>query len=965
MQPEQRTPSRHEIEFTFDGQRYVGYAGDTIAAALYRAGVRVFSRSFKYHRPRGLLCLDGSCPNCLVNVDGTPNVRSCTSALQPGADVRSQNAWPSLDRDALAVVDRLEWLLPVGFYYKRFIRPRRLWPVYESVLRNIAGLGVINPDPDAFDEAIYDKQYRHAQVAVVGGGPAGLAAAVAAAESGGEVTLVDENPALGGHWRYQNRQLGDGTTEGPDVNQLIGRVESHARITVLREAVAFGWYADNLLGIQQGNRLIKLRCEQLVVATGRIEQPLVFRNNDLPGVFLSTGVQRLVNCHGIRPGRRALVVTTGDYGWTVARDLLSQGVDVAMVADARPEPKHPGLDQVGRAGVPSLPGHTIQSADGDHVVQGATLVRIGPHGAPVPGTEIELNCDIIALATGFVANNSLLYQSGCVIEYDAEVDDFVPTQCPPGVLAAGHAAATDGLEAVVLDGQVAGLEAALSLPDIDGQDLQHVIAERHRQLHEARERLRPAQSVRPLVSTASAGKRFVCYCEDVTEKDVRVAIGEGFDDVETLKRYTTVGMGPCQGKMCSMNAVRLCARETGRTVAATGRTTSRPPFRPVKLGVLAGRKLEPVRRTPLHYEHVALGAKMMDAGQWKRPEHYGDPATEVRTVRSNVGIIDVSTLGKIDVRGPDVVAFLDRMYTGRFGDLEIGQLHYGVMCTDEGIVLDDGVVGRIADDHYYLTTTSGGIDAVYQWLTWWLAGWQMAVHVVNVTADFAAINVAGPRARDLMGRLTDLDLSTSAFPYMEFREGSVADVCARLLRIGFVGELSYELHFPAEYGVHVWRRLLTAGADLGVAPFGVEAQRILRLEKKHIIIGQDTDALSDPLGAGLAWSVKDNGADFIGQPSLARTRKRGPIEQLVGFQMLDASVVPGEGEQIVSDGQIIGRVSSARYSPTLDRSIGIGWVEVDRSHEGAVLQIKTAGEIAYATVVVDPFYDPRGRRLRE
>ncbi len=957
------------VKFSFDGRTYTGYQGDTIASALYRAGVRVFSRSFKYHRPRGLMCVNGSCPNCLVNVDGTPNVRACITRLEPGMRVKPQNAWPSLKHDILAINDRLDRFLPVGFYYKTFIRPRSLWPVYETVLRRAAGLGVVDPDPDRFEEPYYDKAYRHAEVTVVGGGPAGMSAALAAAEQGAWVILVEENPELGGHLRYQVSGLGN---QGPQsafesAGDLAATVHAHPQIETLTGAVAFGWYEGNMIGVAQGNRLIKLRTARLVVATGRIEQPAVFHNNDLPGVFLGSGLQRLMNLYGVRPGQRAVVVTGNDLGWEVACDLLDQDVAVALVADARPElPESQAVARARAAGITGMPAHTILAAKGNGAVEGAVLAKLGGDGSALPGTEFESECDIIALSTGFAANNTLLYQSGCRLAYDSACEDFVPIEYTSGVRGAGHAVGTQGLEAILLEGHLAGLDVALSLEGRGDEAARQQLVACRAQLEELKAQHPSALTGRNLPPAPGTGKkkRFVCFCEDVTEKDIEDAVAEGFDDIETSKRYSTVSMGPCQGKMCSSNSMRLCARETERAVAEVGTSTSRPPFRPVKLGVLAGRKLEPVRLSPMHQRHLALGARLMDAGQWKRPEHYGDPQAEVQAVRERVGLIDVSTLGKLNVQGPDAVLLLERVYTNRFANLPVGRSRYGVMCTEEGIVFDDGVVCRLGDDHYYLTTTSGGVNTVYEWLTWWLTSWGWRVHVANVTSAYAAVNLAGPRAREVLATLTDLDLSNHAFPYMHVRQARVGGVPARLLRIGFVGEMGYEIHVSAAYGEHLWDSLMEAGAEYGIAPFGVEAQRVLRLEKQHIIIGQDTDALSDPFGADMGWAVKLGKETFLGKPSLERLAERGARERLVGLAMRDARLVPAEGEQIVENGRPVGRVTSAHYSPTLGRAIGMGWVSQEWAYEGASLQIRIQGTLAEATVVCQPFYDPAGERLR-
>jgi sarcosine oxidase subunit alpha len=965
------------VEFTFEGRKYTGYRGDTIASALYRAGIRVFSRSFKYHRPRGLLCVSGCCPNCLVNVDSTPNVRACITRLEPGMQVKSQNAWPSLEHDLMGINDSLDRFLPVGFYYKSFIRPRSLWPVYETVLRHAAGLGVIDPDPERSQERYFDKQVRFADVAVVGGGPAGMAAALAAAGLGAQVVVVDENPQLGGHLRYSGddwgpeiwgvvgqimpSQVRSSRTTHELVGQLADAVYAQPNIHVLSEAVAFGWYEGNLIGVAHGQRLVKLRTSQLVVASGQIEQPLVFHNNDLPGVFLGSGLQRLVNLYGVQPGERALIVTANDAGWAVARDLLDAGTDVAMVVDARPKiPDTNSVSRVQSAGVPAMASYTIVAAKGDGRVAGAILTRLGEDGRVLPGTQVEVACDLVALSPGFIANNALLYQSGCNLRYDDKCGNFVPIEFALGVHGAGHAIATQGLAAILLEGQVAGLDAALSLESLG--------EEKPPGWQRRLEALKVCQShstLHPLVGLSAAGnKKFVCLCEDVTEGDIQGAVLEGYDDIETLKRYTTVSMGPCQGKMCSTNLLRLCARETQRTISDVGTTTSRPPFKPVKFGILAGRQLEPVRYSPMHRRHLALGATMTDAGQWKRPQHYGDPYTEVKAVRERAGLIDVSTLGKIDVQGPDALRFLERVYTNKLDTLGVGRIRYGVMCTQAGVVFDDGVVCRLDDQHYYLTTTSSGVESVYEWLTWWLADWRWQVHVTDMTASYAAVNLAGPRSRDVLAKLTESDLSGAGFPYMHVREARLAGVPAHLLRIGFVGELSFEIHCSAEYGDYVWDILMEAGSEFGISPFGLEAQRILRLEKKHIIVGQDTDALSDPFGADMSWVVNLDKDDFIGKPSLERIRDRGPREQLVGFEMQDTSQVPAEGEQIVDHGRLVGRVTSARYSPTLDKSIGMGWVTKELAYEGAVIQIRSHGKLVQARVGCGPFYDPDGKRLR-
>jgi len=956
------------LKFRFDGKEFTGYEGDTVASALYRAGVRVFSRGFKYHRPRGLMTLDGTAPNDLVEVNGVPNVHASTTQLEGGMQVRGLNAWPSVRFDLMGILDTFGAFLPAGFYYKTFIRPRALWPVYESVLRNAAGLGTIHPNPDNFEESRFDKTYAHADVAVVGGGPAGLAAALAAADAdaGAQVILIEKESRLGGHLRIsdfgiqipdlgflQDLGLTNLNSSFDLVEELSNALQDHPNITLLTTATAFGWYEGNFLGISQGNQLIKLRADQLIVATGRFEQPLVFQNNDLPGVFLGSGLQRLMNLYGVKPGKRAVVVTTNNRGWLVTRDLLDHLVDARHEIN-----ESPLTAQVREAGVPVKVGATVLKALGRGGVRGVVLTQ---NGQSVPETTAILACDLISVSGGFAANNALLHQSGCKIAYDPAIDDFVPQAYSPGVSAAGYASGTRGLDATLLDGQVAGLEAASRA----GYNMAGNLSFLKERLKTAKGAGLAQEQTRSLVDVPFSGDRqFVCFCEDVTVKDLHASVGEGFDDIQTLKRYSTISMGPTQGKLCAANTIKLLARATEREINATGSTTSRPPFMPVKLGVLAGRQLEPVRRTPMHHLHTAADAAMMDAGLWKRPEHYGDSSAEVRAIHEQVGIIDVSTLGKIDVRGPQAAEFLERVYTGTFATLKPDRLRYGLMCTEEGIILDDGVVGRLDETHFYLTTTSGGAGSVYEWLTWWATAWDMNIHISGLTDAYAAVNVAGPHAREMLSDLTDIDLSNEAFPYMHLREGRVADVPARLMRIGFVGELGYEIHLPAEYGVHLWKTIMETGAEYGISPFGVEAQRVLRLEKGHIIIGQDTDALSDPYAAGLGWAVKLEKPDFIGKPSLVRRKEKTLEEKLVAFAMTDSRSLPLEGEQFVQDGHLIGRVTSARYSPTLDKSIGLGWLKSEYASIGYKVEVRTNGHPAQATMVEAPFYDAVGERLK-
>ncbi len=795
-----------------------------------------------------------------MTVDGVPNVRVCVEPVREGATVRAQNVLGSLDRDLLNVVDRIGGpFTPVGFYYRTMLRPRRLWPQYERVLRNLAGLGCL--DKSGRRSGRYDVEHRRADVLVIGGGEAGVAAARAAAENSvGSVVLVDERAA-------------------PHIDG----------VETLAPARAIGFYEGGLVPVDAGNVLYRFRAGKVVVATGTVEQPLLFPGNDLVGVLLPQAVRRLVDDWALKPGDRGVIVSADGAGLDVVEQLRRAGVEIVEVVDLRE----------------SLP---------------STLAANGRRGrlesVTIEGR--ELACDLLVMSGGRQPAYSLLAQAGARVEYDARRGIFVPVDLPANVEAAGSVTETEPA-------------AAPPPPSFDGGD--------------------------------AKGRCFVCICEDVTEKDVKRALAEGFDSLELAKRYTTVTMGPCQGRLCHLPSIRLYARETGSDEGAIGTTTARPPWAPVSLGLLAGRGLEPAKRTAIHHRHVELGATMMWTGAWRRPHSYGDAAGEARHVHEALGLIDVSTLGKLLVEGPDAAAFLELLYPNRFADMKVGRVRYGVLGSDAGRIMDDGTIGRIADDRFYVTTTSTGADTVIEWFDWWNAVWGMDVEVVNLTGALAAVNVAGPRSRELLGRLTDVDVSNEGIAYLDTKEAHVAGVPCLILRIGFVGELGYELHFASPYGEYLWDTLLERGKDLGIRPFGLEPQRILRLEKMHIIVGQDTDSESNVLEAGMPWIAKLDKDDFVGKWALEHVQARGFREQLVGFEMANG-VVPAEGGQIVLDGRSAGRVTSARMSPHLGKAIGMAWVRPQLAVEDARIEIKVDGRLEAARVRLKPFFDPKGERLR-
>lgn len=914
--------------FTFDKVSYPAFHGDTIASALAASGVRVFSRSFKYHRPRGLMSATFHDPGCIVQADDEPNVRAAHRRVEPGMVVRSQSSWPSLRVDVGAVNQVVAPFLGAGFYYKTFIKPQRLWPYYERVLQRFAAGGKVTADA-AHDR--FDKRYAHVEVLVAGGGPAGMAAALGAAEAGAKVMLVEEEYELGGHLRY-----GD-ASDLALLRELRTAVQAEAAIEVLTNSVVTGRYDDNWVAVcQRGlpdvvERLVKVRASSLVLAPGLIERPYVFEGNDLPGVMLATGVRRLVNLYAVRPGERAVVFSANFDGDAAAADLSSAGAEVVKVVDARR-------------------GGRVVRATGSG---GIERVELGD------GSSVE--CDLLVTAVGWTSPTSLANMAGDRPVYSPEAARFVPgADLPPEVMLTGGILGDASPAGLVEHGRAVGSAATSRL------------ATKARGSKAIREAALPVlePGEHPELYRAST-HGFVDFSEDVSSKDLFSAAKEGYDSVELVKRYTTATMGPGQGKLETANTVAVLAEATGRSIAETGTTVWRPPFVPITLGALAGQILEPVRYSSMQAWHEAHGAKPIVAGAWIRPEHYGDPAAEVRNVRENVGLIDVTPLGKILLHGPDVAHLLNFVYVNKWSKLEIGSVRYGVMCNEDGVVMDDGVTGRLGPEEYFMSTTSSGAGAVYEWLENWLQtshrDWK--IHLTPVTAAYASINVAGPRSRELLSRVVvDVDLSGEAFKYMQVRTGTIAGVPGcHMWRIGFTGELSYEIHVPSGYGQFVWDRLMDAGADLRVGAFGLEAQRIMRLEKGHFIVGQDTDAVTQAHAAGLDWLVKLDKDDFAGKPELTWEASRTDGTRLVAVQPIDPELVPPEASQIVSGHKTIeGRITSSRFSPTLGRSICLAMVSERLTGAGTIVTILLPDRTRVPARVMEHHaqYDPEGTRLR-
>ncbi|HZO91460.1 MAG TPA: glycine cleavage T C-terminal barrel domain-containing protein [Chthonomonadaceae bacterium] len=958
-QPGEWIDRERPLRFRFEGEEYTGYTGDTLSSALAANGVRLLGRSFKYHRPRGIYSLANHDCNALMCDGHQTNIRADVTPLWEGADVKAVNTVGGLRRDRAQVIDRLGAFLPVGFYYKTFHTPRKLFPFYERQMRAMAGLGAINRN---HPRVRTPKAYDFCDVLVVGAGPAGLAAAIAAAEQGAQVVLVDENPRPGGSLGYQwaEEPQAAGLLEG-----LLQQVAALPNLEPRLSTVAAGYYADHWIALVDARRLTKMRARTVVIASGCHEQPAVFGNNDLPGVMLASAAQRLMHRFAVKPFERALVLAANTDGYRAALQLHRCGVKVQAIVDLRPGGEESELGpQAAQENIPIHVGHAVTMAvpaAGKVGIRGAVVCLLDAEGKPRTDRGLQIDCDGIAMSVGWAAADGLLCQAGGRMAYSERLAQFVPKTLPPGLFAAGRVNGVFLLPDQIADGKRAGLQAAAYLAKYSGP----IPPE---SCHDG-----PPPSHPYPIFPHPTEKSFVDLDEDVQYKDLVHSAQEGFDSAELMKRYSTYGMGPSQGKIANVNAIRILAKVKGQTVAETGTTTSRPFYHPVPLSHLAGRGFHPHRRTPLHSRHEAAGAEFMAAGEWLRPAYYAAAGKtreqaiqeEVQAVRQRAGLIDVGTLGKLEISGPDAAEFIERIYTGRFARMKIGTSRYGLMCDETGVIIDDGVVARLAEDRFYVTTTTTASGSVYREMQRWALLWGLDVVLVNATGSYAAMNLAGPRSRQILADLTGINLAEEGFPYLGVREGEILGIPARVLRVGFVGELGYEIHVPAHSAARVWDGLMQAGQFCQIRPFGVEAQRVLRLEKGHVIVGQDTDGLTTPREAHMEWAVKADKPFFVGQRSLAIQGAKESQRRLVGFVLPQgyAGPMPKECHLVIENGQITGRVTSICFSPTLGQVIGLAYVAPSQAAPGSAFQIRAEeGAMVTATVVEIPFYDPKNLR---
>lgn len=943
-----------QIRFTFEGKEYTGYEGDTITSALLASGVKVLGRSFKYHRPRGVLSLANHDINALVTDGQDTNIRADVVKLTNGMTLKAVNTDGGVIKDKSKYIDSISPLLPVGFYYKAFHKPAALFPFWEKVIRKAAGLGIVNFNYPRINKR---KLNDFCDVLVIGAGPSGLSAALSAASNGLEVILVDENQHLGGSLTYD--RAGNADTQQM-LDDLIAKVSANTNIKVYAGAYAAAYYQDHMVPVVTADGITKVRAKSVIVSTGVFEQPPVFHNNDLPGVMLGSAAQRMIHRYGVKPFNKGIVVTANAHGYRVALDLINAGVKVSAVVDMRAQgQKDEQVAELVRKGVKIYTGFCVYEANPVKGKLGMSGAVVCPYDEATATADVAkavtVDCDGIAMSAGWAPAAALLYQSGISMGYSNEIEQFVPNRFPTGVFAAGRVNGVYSLEGRLADGERAASEVAGFL----GKKAKTVSVASHQG---------PSPSHPYPFVHHPKGKNFVDFDEDIQIKDFINAAKEGFDNIELMKRFTTVGMGPSQGKHSNMNAIRILAKIRGLPVEKIGTTTARPFFHPTPMGHLGGRSFHSHRLTSIHGWHKAAGAFFVDVGAWSRPAYYQKSGLskveviqqEAMAVRQSVGIIDGGTLGKIEVCGPDAAAFLERFYTGVYADQKVGQSRYVLLLDELGVVVDDGIATRLADELFFLTISTSNAAAVYREMQRWLQIWQLNVGLVNVTGAYGLINVAGPNAAKVISKLVSIDVSDAAFPMGSAQTTEISGVPVRIVRAAFVAKQAYEIYMPTGHALSIWKALLEAGQSEGIRPFGTDTQRLLRLELGHHMPGYDTDGLTNPFEVRAEKALHMEKPFFIGKRSLEIIAKKPLTKVLVPFTL--AADYKGEMPQdcnlVIEAGGIKGRVTSISYSPAAKRIVGLAYVAPHQAELGNVFEIRTDnGSIAKATVAKTPFFN--------
>ena len=977
------------LTFHFEGKTYSGFAGDTLASALLAADVSVIARSWKYHRPRGIVTCGIEEPSALVQLESgaytIPNAKMPEVELYEGLNASSVNPWPGAVARLLSINRWFARLFPAGFYYKTFMWPAKALMSYEKHIRHAGGLGAA---PNEEDPDRYVHQNVHCDVLVVGGGVAGLAAALAAGRSGARVILAELGPQLGG---CAHRLTGtvDGQPAADWVRTAEAELAQMPELRIIRRGAVFGCHDHNFLTIRESltdhlplpqrlgfrERLWRVRATQVVLATGAHERPMVFGNNDLPGVMLCSAMADYARLYGVLVGRRIVLLANNDSAFADALVLKAAGAQVTLV-DVRSGNAAVLGKRVVEAGIEVLLGHAPITAHGGLAVNSVTVRKLVDGQAL--GEEHRLSCDALGMAGGWNPAIHLYSQAGGRPQWNDSSVCFVPGPALPGLISVGACNGSWALAQALTEASRAGAAAATQA-GFAGTAVSYAVSEPATDPIIA---FWIAETDAPLSRRAKA---FVDYQNDVAASDIELAIREGFESIEHIKRYTALGFGTDQGKLGNINGMALAARAMGKPIEQVGTTTFRPNYLPITFGLFAGLErgelFDVARKTSVHEWHVAAGAKFEDVGQWKRPWYFPqgnedlDRAVhrEVLATRSGVGLLDASTLGKIDLQGPDVAKLLNWVYTNAWLKLEVGKCRYGLMLDENGMVFDDGVTARLGPEHFVMTTTTGGAARVLGWLERWVqTEWpDMKVYMTSVTDQWSTFALVGPKSRAVLAKVCpDVDLANAAFPYLCWRAGTVAGVAARIMRISFSGELSYEVNVPSNAGAFVWKALMAAGAEFGITPYGTETMHVLRAEKGFIIVGQETDGSVTPYDLGLGGMVAKT-KDFLGRRSLTRSdTARTDRKQLVGLLTDDAQHVLPEGTQLVARAQavaapvpMIGHVTSSYLSPTLGRSIAMAVVKGGTRRLGQkVFATLIDGRQVPAAVCSPVFYDPQGAR---
>jgi len=964
--PTLRINPAQTIPFRYKNKTFEGLSGDTVATALYANGIRIFSRSLKYHRPRGLYSLDGECSNTCMQVNGIPNVRTENTLLEDGMRVKAQNVKGTPETDLMGFMDKLDWAMPAGFYYRTLHKPARIWPIALKQVRKTAGLGVISPDfqmPGKYDE-IYPK----ADVCIIGGGPAGMSAALAAAGQNLRVILLESRPWLGGFFEYRKAENGDGVPLFQRARQLAEKLEQASNVRIFTHTAVVGVYNNNLVtAFQKGlesdhfdERYIEIRAESVVVATGCIERPLLFENNERPGIMQIGCAHRLAQTYGLLPGEQAVFSIGHDLGLEAALDLFDLGLKISCVADIREDGQDSGLlERLAERNIPLLKGWVATEARGSKTLNKVTL-------STIQGTlQKEFSCDLLVASAGMTPLSGPLSLARAELTYDNHTGFFLPQKLPAKIQAAGRMLGLNHPLSIEASGHLAGISAAADC----GLSVESQLKEAGDKLHQLPG---PDRGCKLVTAPVKGRKTFICFDEDTTIKNVKQAFAMGFDATELIKRFTAAGTGPGQGGIPGHNLPLFVTQYHGDSNVTTMPTTVRVPLVPTFIATYAGTNHDMCKRTPVHGLQKEDGGVMRRSGIWKRARYFSQDFScreEIENVRNNVGMLDASTLGKFRIWGPDALKALQRVYVSDMSKVSNGKVRYSAMCNEDGCIIDDGVVVKRAENDFYFTTSTTRAGATVEWLRYHTRydGWSF--NMVNLTDAFGVINVAGPNARKVLEKVTDADVSNEAFPYAGYREFAIQNtIPIRSMRLGFVGELSYELHVPSSYMQALWELLAQAGQEFGMRNFGLEAQNVLRMGKCHLIIGSESEqrtTLHD-VGLGFLWDRNKSEAKTIGAVALKQTEDQAERLKLVGFKMEDPSRAPKDGSIIV-DSRVRGYVCIARRSFTLQESVGLALVDAPLAEEGTRLQIYEEGcngQHLYATVAPTPFYDPEGERLR-